>query len=122
MKFDFLTRVCHIYKSCFKILKYVNDYDDGDIFDDTGKTDAILWNLSIIGEAASQILKAYPEVVSDFPEIPWSDMRTTRNRIMHGYDTLDIDNVRDTVRDDLPPLLPQLKKIIQSANKATGPA
>ena len=94
MKSNLLVRLCHIYKCCHSILRSIDKYDDGDILGDSKEVKAILWDMGIIGEAAGLILKAHPEVISDHPEIPWSDMRRMRNRIMHGYDTINFTIVR----------------------------
>lgn len=47
---------------------------------------AVLWNLSVVGEAARHAPAA---VVTAHPEVPWAPMRDMRNRILHGYDTVD---------------------------------
>jgi uncharacterized protein with HEPN domain len=49
------------------------------------KRDAVLWNLLIIGEAAT---KLPTELTSARPEIPWQEIRGFRNRIVHGYFSL----------------------------------
>ena len=35
-----------------------------------------------------------------------------RNRLIHAYFDIDLDRVWDTVKDDLPPLIVHLEKII----------
>ena len=35
-----------------------------------------------------------------------------RNRLAHGYFEVDLDRVWDTVKDDLPPLIVQLEKVV----------
>ena len=46
------------------------------------KRDAILWNLMIIGEAATRLS---PNVTGVLTEIPWDLSRGFRNRVVHGY-------------------------------------
>jgi uncharacterized protein with HEPN domain len=36
-----------------------------------------------------------------------------RNRIVHGYDTVDLEVVWKAVREELPPLVPALERILQ---------
>lgn len=35
-----------------------------------------------------------------------------RNRLVHGYDRIDLKVLWDTVTDDLPPLIAELKQIL----------
>ncbi len=69
---------------------------------------AVLWNLSVIGEAARH---APAEVVAAHPEVPWAPMRDMRNRILHGYDTVDAGIVWQVVQVELPPLLAALERL-----------
>jgi uncharacterized protein with HEPN domain len=63
----------------------------------------------IIGEAANQI----PDEIEDkFPEIPWMLMRAMRNRIVHVYFQVDEKLMWGTVKNDLPPLVPVLEKLL----------
>lgn len=61
--------------------------------------------LEIIGEAASRV----PLDVRDrYPDVPWRDVIDCRNRLIHGYDTLDLDIVWAIVANDLPLLIDAL--------------
>lgn len=51
-----------------------------------------------------------PESVS--PEIPWADIIGMRNRLIHGYDFVDLNILWNTVKIDLPPLIEQLERIL----------
>lgn len=65
--------------------------------------------VEIIGEAAS---KVSGETRAKYPAIPWDEMTGMRNRLIHGYDSLDIDIISATVCEDLPALISELEKII----------
>lgn len=70
---------------------------------------AVEMNFIIIGEAANQI----PEDVEEkYTTIPWSLMRAMRNRIVHVYFNVDERVMWDTVQNDLPPLIPELEKLL----------
>jgi len=60
--------------------------------------DAIMFNLSILGEAANRIPEEYRE---DHPEIPWSSIIGIRNVIVHGYDQVKLQIVWDIIHIDL---------------------
>ena len=49
----------------------------------------------------------------NFPNIPWASMRAMRNRLVHVYFSVDTHLLWDTVRNDLPPLIPLLKKVLR---------
>ena len=55
--------------------------------------DAVIRNIEIIGEAARQIRDHDPEFVKAHPELPWTDMRDMRNKMIHNYFDVDIDIV-----------------------------
>lgn len=61
--------------------------------------------LEVIGEAANR-LSAEDRV--RFPEVPWADIISLRNRLIHGYDAVDLDIVWQVVTGDLPTLIDQL--------------
>jgi uncharacterized protein with HEPN domain len=65
--------------------------------------------LEIVGEAASRV--PAPERVS-YPGIPWPQIVSLRNRLIHGYDNVDFDILWQIVTQDLPPLIATLDKIL----------
>lgn len=65
--------------------------------------------VEIIGEAASRVSG---EIRAKYPAIPWDEMIGMRNRLIHGYDSLDIDIISATVLEDLPMLISQLERMI----------
>jgi uncharacterized protein with HEPN domain len=65
--------------------------------------------LEIIGEAASRIS---PESRDRYPAIPWSAAVAIRNRLIHGYEDVDLDIVWQTVNEDLPRLIESLEKAL----------
>ena len=75
--------------------------------------DATLRNIELIGEAAAHI----PETVRDaHPEIPWRTTVGTCNRLIHAYPGIDNDIVWDIVPNDVPALLPALRKLLDTAD------
>ena len=66
--------------------------------------------LEIIGEAAKRI----PEQVRQrYPDIPWKGMAGMRDRIIHGYDNVDLQIVWDVVKRDIPQLKPKIELLLQ---------
>lgn len=73
---------------------------------------SVILDLSVIGETAAKILRDYPEVAREFPELPLQQMRGIRNRIVHGYYSLDIRVIWNTVNIHILALLYGLDRII----------
>ena len=69
---------------------------------DTRLQDSVIRRLEIIGEAAGRLS---PEFRERHPEIPWNAMTGMRNRMIHGYDDIDMDIVWNTSQESIPNLL-----------------
>jgi uncharacterized protein with HEPN domain len=66
--------------------------------------------VEIIGEAANRL----PEVAqAQYPDLPWLQMIGARNRLIHGYDSVDFDILWVIVSHDLPVLINQLECILK---------
>lgn len=63
---------------------------------------AITRLLEIIGESATRVSLPTRE---RFPEIPWRSVTGMRNRLIHGYDSVDLAIVWQVVTGDIPDLL-----------------
>lgn len=61
--------------------------------------------LVVIGESASKIAADAPDFIASHPDLPWDQMRGLRNRIVHGYDTLNVPVIWSTVTVFVPKLL-----------------
>ncbi len=67
--------------------------------------------IEIIGEAANRV----PEDVQiKYPNLPWLQMIGARNRLIHGYDSVDFDILWVIVSKDLPGLINQLEGILSN--------
>ena len=66
---------------------------------------ALVRLLEIVGEAAA---KVSPEGRTRYPAIPWSEVVSLRNRLIHGYDSVDLDILWRIVESDLPVLVRNL--------------
>jgi len=65
--------------------------------------------LEIIGEAANRVPE---EVRLRYPHLPWLQMIAARNRLIHGYDSVDFDVLWTILENDLPVLIVQLEEIL----------
>jgi len=67
--------------------------------------------IEVVGEAAARVT---PEGRAKYSSIPWLQIVGMRNRLIHGYDQVDLDILWDTIAYDLPPLITELEKILES--------
>lgn len=93
-----------------RALRYVEGMTRDQFDGDEQCQDAITRCLEIVGEAAGRLRQA---VGDRFPEIPWAEMIAMRNRLIHGYDTVELDIVWDTVHNDLATLVDHVSAILQ---------
>jgi uncharacterized protein with HEPN domain len=66
--------------------------------------------VEIVGEAAGRV-PAEDRVLH--PDIPWPEIVGLRNRLIHGYESVDFDILWRIVSDDLPPLTAALEKALE---------
>ncbi len=52
------------------------------------------------------------DIQARYPDVPWGDLVSVRNRLVSRYDIIDLNMLWDTVTMDLPPLIAQLERII----------
>ena len=90
-----------IVDACRRIERIAAGRDDDLLVSDEIVRDAILYNIVVIGEAASRLP---PQVQAEFPSIPWSRIRAMRNVLAHEYFGVDRGLVLDTVRNKVPEL------------------
>jgi len=67
--------------------------------------------VEIIGEAAARVSAQTRE---QYPDIPWIEMIGLRNRLIHGYDAVDLDILWDILKEDLPPLIQRLRVLLEN--------
>ena len=73
---------------------------------DRQRRDALLWNFTVLGEAAAQLPD---DLKADHPEIPWQQPSRLRNRIVHGYWSIDLEVLITTAAERLPAMVDQLR-------------
>ena len=82
-----------------------------DLAPDHVPTLALTRLVEIVGEASRRVPDA---VRSDHPEIPWREMAGTRDRLIHGYDEVDLDILWTIVTSHLPALVGQVETALKS--------
>jgi uncharacterized protein with HEPN domain len=92
-----------------RITDFVKGYDRARFRDDDKTWSAVLYQIGVIGEAVKRLSEPFR---TGHPSIPWARIAAMRNRVIHGYDTVDLDLVWQTatvsvaeLRDAIAPLL-----------------
>jgi len=58
-----------------------------------------------VGEAANRVTN---DTRQQHPDIPWTQIISLRNRLIHGYDAIDLDILWKILKEDLPVLIDRL--------------
>jgi uncharacterized protein with HEPN domain len=92
-----------------RILRYTDGVSRADLEANDEKLSAILYQISIIGEATKRLSPTFRDA---HPEIPWREIAGMRNVIVHEYDQLDLDVIWDVVQNKLSELLRLITPLI----------
>lgn len=103
------TYLVDILESAKIAMDYVFDKTRDEFQKDMQLQDAIVRRIEIMGEASRRVSQETPD---RHPQIPWREMTSMRNLVIHEYDVVDINQVWDTVQNKLPPLIQELSKIV----------
>jgi uncharacterized protein with HEPN domain len=103
------TYLVDILESAKIAMDYVLGKSWDDFYNDIQCQDAVVRRIEIIGEAARRVSQQTRE---KYPQIPWREMTSMRNLVIHEYDVVDINQVWDTVQNKIPPLVQELAKIV----------
>ena len=83
----------------------------GQLETDRQRRDALLWNFTVLGEAAGQLSA---EIKDKFPDMLWQQPIRLRNRIVHGYWSIDLEVLHTTASEQLPAFTANLRTVLGS--------
>lgn len=92
-----------------RILRYADGVSRSALEANDEKLSAILYQITIIGEATKRVSQSYRQ---QHPEIPWREMAGMRDVIVHEYDQLDFEVIWDVVQNKLPELLTLIEPLL----------
>jgi uncharacterized protein with HEPN domain len=96
----------HILEAIERIETYTEGIERDAFRKDSMAQDAVIRQLEVLGEAASQLSD---ETRDQYGMVPWQDITGMRNKLIHGYFGVDVDVVWKTVQEDLPQLKRELE-------------
>ena len=92
-----------------RILRYADGISRAELEANDEKLSAILYQITIIGEATKRLSQTFRQQHSD---IPWREMAGMRNVLVHEYDQLDFDVIWDVVQNKLTELLSLIERLL----------
>ena len=101
----------HILEAIDNIQAYTAGMDQAAFMADRKTQDAVIRNLEVIGEACNNVSKNHPDFAASHANVPWGFAYEMRNALAHGYFSVDLGIVWQTVRNDLPSLREQVAGI-----------
>ena len=108
---DDAVRLRHMLDHAREALVLVEGRSRSDLDEDRVLNLAVVRLLEIVGEAAGRVS---PEVRERYSAIPWPQIVGLRNRLIHGYDAVDMGILWQILQKDLPPLVQSLEGIVTS--------
>jgi uncharacterized protein with HEPN domain len=113
---DWFFRIADILHAIAVVQRYTSGMKFEEFVADRKTVDAVIKNFIVIGEAAYHIPE---EICQANLEIPWSDMRSMRNFVVHEYFGVTDKILWDTIQVDLPPVVPLLTVLLSKYKQET---
>lgn len=92
------------------IVEFSVQTDAESIEDDLLIQSAILHQLLVMGEAVKRLSDTFRQ---NHPDVPWRLIARMRDRLIHGYDDVDLEMVWTTVESDVPEILEKLAPLLR---------
>lgn len=98
-----------IAKAARLIAAFLQGVEREAFFANVEKQSAVLHQITIVGEAVKRLSRAFRDQHSP---IPWQQAAGMRDRIIHGYDQINLPRVWSTATQDVPELLALIEPLL----------
>ncbi|MFQ4137280.1 DUF86 domain-containing protein [Nodosilinea sp. PGN35] len=88
------------------IITYTEQCSESEFANDIQLQDAVIRRILVIAEAARRVSDTTRQALST---IAWPEINGMRNRLVHGYDDIDLSVVWNVVQSEIPPLIAELR-------------
>jgi uncharacterized protein with HEPN domain len=95
--------------ACRRIVRFRGLVDRQAFLADEKTVSAVLHQILVIGEAVKRLSQAFQGA---HPGVPWRRISGMRDRLIHGYDNVDLNEVWKAVDSDVPALLAYVEPLI----------
>ncbi len=113
------TRLRHMVAASREAVELISGKVRADLDTDRLLNLALVRLLEIVGEAASRVSAC---IRDRYFEVPWVQIISLRNRLIHGYDSVDFDILWAILTTDLPTLIPSLDAILANDFPQSDPS
>jgi uncharacterized protein with HEPN domain len=100
-------------KAARKVVLYATGLDEVSFIDSSRDQDAILRQLTIVGEAAKRVSNEFRK---SHPEVPWRRVAGFRDVVVHDYFKVDLEEVWRIVQGDVPALIAVIEPLVPPEN------
>ena len=104
----------HMADAAQRIQSYIGEQERSAFMASPLLQDAVIRNIEILGEAAKNLLRIVPDAEVRFPLIPFSTMYVTRNRIIHGYFSVQPEIIWGVASEEIPKVYAALTATLRS--------
>ena len=102
------SRIRHMLAALERIVALSAGLEREDLRQSEGKTESILFNLMILGEASNNVTR---EFAAKHPTVSWKDIAGVRHKIVHDYADIDFAAIWSILQNDIPVAYEQIKAI-----------
>lgn len=102
MRRDDRTRLLHARDAASAAIRFAQGRTRADLEKDAMLAAALTRMIEVVGEPLGQVSPTFRE---SHAQLPWRSAVGMRNRLIHGYDDVDLDIIWHTVLVELPELL-----------------
>jgi uncharacterized protein with HEPN domain len=92
------------------IAAFVEGFEKDAFIDDWKTRSAVLYQLTVIGEAVKRLSAEFRATHS---QVPWALIAGIRDHLVHAYDLVDWDEVWETATRDVPGLLEKIEHLAE---------
>ena len=103
------TTLLDIARAAHLVIEFKQGMDKETFLKDIKTQSAILHQLMVIGEAVKRLSQDFR---TRYPELPWELIAGMRDKLIHGYDIVDLDEVWKTADADVPNLLSFIEPLL----------
>lgn len=108
-KFESRERLIHIWEAILQIEIFIQDISKDVFLNDQLVASAVLFQLSVIGEAIIHVDK---DLLGSI-DYPWHKVGAFRNLIFHMYFQIKLEAVWEIIKNDLPELMGSIETILK---------
>jgi uncharacterized protein with HEPN domain len=114
MKKDDTVYLRHIIDAFLQIERYTNGVTYEEFLSSRLLQDAVIRQPEVMGEAARSLSA---DLQNEYPAIPWRQMISLRNRMIHAYFNVNLQIIWEIIQGDIPNLKQDMMRVLETLNQ-----